>query len=375
MHPAATPSPSFVHAASQDPDADAAVAEIAARLGDRTPHTLLFFCSPAYDLDRLALALRGRFAGTLVGCTSAGQIGPEGFQLGGITAIAICDVRVAVRVYGLRSLVECHGPVAAIGMRVRADLVGGDAKAFGLLLVDGLSLAEERLAAALHEVLGPIPMVGGSAGDDLRFEQTQVYVDGGFCSDSAALVVFETSLPFSTFKLQHFVPTRRRLVITDADPDRRIVRTIDGYPAAAAYAELVGVPVEALAADVFSTHPVMVRLGDEYYVRSIQKVNADGSLTFYCAIEEGLVLTIGEGVDALRTLTDAFATIEDAVKRPQLVIACDCILRRLELEHDGLADEVGRFLARHRVVGFCTYGEQYNAMHVNQTLVGVAIGE
>ena len=37
--------------------------------------------------------------------------------------------------------------------------------------------------------------------------------------------------------------------------------------------------------------------------------------------------------------------------------------------------EVGRFLARHRVVGFCTYGEQYNAMHVNQTLVGVAIGE
>ena len=181
--------------------------------------------------------------------------------------------------------------------------------------------------------------------------------------------------PFSTFKLQHFVPTRRRLVITDADPDRRIVRTIDGYPAATAYAELVGLPVEALAAGVFSTHPVMVRLGDEYYVRSIQKVNADGSLTFYCAIEEGLVLTIGEGVDALRTLTDAFVAIEDAVKRPQLVIACDCILRRLELEHDGLADEVGRFLAQHRVVGFCTYGEQYYAMHVNQTLVGVAIGE
>jgi hypothetical protein len=27
------------------------------------------------------------------------------------------------------------------------------------------------------------------------------------------------------------------------------------------------------------------------------------------------------------------------------------------------------------VVGFCTYGEQYMSMHVNQTFTGIAIGE
>ena len=35
---------------------------------------------------------------------------------------------------------------------------------------------------------------------------------------------------------------------------------------------------------------------------------------------------------------------------------------------------VSELLAANRVVGFSTYGEQFNAMHVNQTFTGVAIG-
>jgi hypothetical protein len=35
---------------------------------------------------------------------------------------------------------------------------------------------------------------------------------------------------------------------------------------------------------------------------------------------------------------------------------------------------VGRIFAENKVIGFATYGEQYNAMHVNQTFTGVAIG-
>ena len=44
----------------------------------------------------------------------------------------------------------------------------------------------------------------------------------------------------------------------------------------------------------------MVRLGGAEYVRSIQKANPDGSLSFYCAIDEGLVLTLSEGRDLLQ---------------------------------------------------------------------------
>jgi hypothetical protein len=49
-------------------------------------------------------------------------------------------------------------------------------------------------------------------------------------------------------------------------------------------------------------------------------------------------------------------------------------LRRLELEQRGLDGAVGAFLATQKVVGFSTYGEQFNALHVNQTFTGVALG-
>jgi len=34
---------------------------------------------------------------------------------------------------------------------------------------------------------------------------------------------------------------------------------------------------------------------------------------------------------------------------------------------------MSQLLRAHRVVGFSTYGEQFNAMHVNQTMTGVAL--
>jgi hypothetical protein len=34
---------------------------------------------------------------------------------------------------------------------------------------------------------------------------------------------------------------------------------------------------------------------------------------------------------------------------------------------------VSALLQQHRVLGFSTYGEQLNSMHVNQTMTGVAI--
>jgi hypothetical protein len=35
---------------------------------------------------------------------------------------------------------------------------------------------------------------------------------------------------------------------------------------------------------------------------------------------------------------------------------------------------VSAFLRRQRVIGFNSYGEQFNGMHINQTFTGVAIG-
>jgi hypothetical protein len=113
----------------------------------------------------------------------------------------------------------------------------------------------------------------------LLFCSTGVDADG-----LAAVLLVRCELPFEVFGHHHFEPTPDRLVITGADAARRIVSEINGYPAAAEYARLVGVPLEDLNPMVFAAHPVMHRIGGEFFIRSIQCANPDGSLTFYCAI-------------------------------------------------------------------------------------------
>jgi hypothetical protein len=246
---------------------------------------------------------------------------------------------------------------------------------FALLLIDGLSMHEELVAAALQGVLGEIPLVGGSAGDGLQFAHTHVYANGAFHENSAVLVLVSTPLAFTPFQTQHFTPVGRRVVVTAADAERRIVQELDGSPAAAYYAELIGSTESSLSPEDFADHPVVVVIDSNSYVRSIQKANPDGTLTFYCAIDEGLVLRTAYEEDLVANLEQAFAAIRGLIGPPQLVIAFDCILRKLAIQRGGYHDTVESLLHENRVVGFNSYGEQYRGVHVNQTLTGIAIGE
>jgi hypothetical protein len=58
-----------------------------------------------------------------------------------------------------------------------------------------------------------------------------------------------------------------------------------------------------------------------------------------------------------------------------LYIGFECVLRRLDAEQHQFARDMSELYRSNQVVGFHTYGEQYRAMHVNQTLTGVAIGK
>jgi hypothetical protein len=118
----------------------------------------------------------------------------------------------------------------------------------------------------------------------------------------------------------------------------------------------------------------MVRVGGQYHVRAIQKVNPDSSLTFLCAIDEGIVLTVAKGVDIVEDLKVLFRRLRQEVGVPDLIIGCDCVLRNLEIEERQLKSAVSALFVEQNVVGFCTYGEQYMSMHVNQTFTGVIIG-
>jgi hypothetical protein len=342
---------------------------------------VVFFCSIEHDLDTLAGEMKRLFAGVqVVGCTTAGEIGPAGYRersLSGASFAASDFSAVSARLDGLRAFDSAAGHTFAQHLlqqlESRAPQAGAD-NSFAFMLIDGLARREEPVARAVQSALGPLPLVGGSAGDGMRFERTFVYADGRFAGDSAVVALVSTVLPFRLFKTQHFEATEQRLVVTQADVARRSVTEIDGLPAAEAYARLLGVDRNQLDPRRFAARPMVVKIGDANYVRAIQQADADGRLTFFCAIEEGLVLRVGQSVDLLRDLEQALGRIRAEIGPPQIVLACDCFLRKLEIVHGPSEGPVRELLLRNNAVGFNTYGEQFRGLHVNQTLVGIAIG-
>lgn len=362
-------------------DTRQAAIEFHAEVEQPNMELVIFFCSSQYDLEVMAQEINRLFSGVqVVGCTTAGEIGPAGYRsysLSGASFPAGSFVAINGLLNNLSQfdITRGHDFVQTLLQRLESRAPGANqGNSFALMMIDAMSRREEPVTHALQYALGGIPLFGGSAGDDLQFLKTDVYGEGRFYSDSAILILINTSLPFKLFKTQHFVSTNERLVVTEADPARRIVHEINGLPAAEEYARLVGVEVHELNALSFAASPVVVMIDGTDYVRSIQKVNDDGSLSFYCAIEEGLVLRVAHGVDLLTNLEQTFAQLREEIGPPQLVFGCDCVLRNLEVSQNGLKDRVGEVFVLNNTIGFSSYGEQFRGVHVNQTLTGCAIG-
>ncbi len=363
-------------------DEEQAVKELHAAIHQSDAVLTVFYCSPNYDVAKLGAAFKRAFGDQVVlGCTSAGEIGPDGYVSDGLTGVSLASDDMAVisrRLDSLSSVQMNDGQQLAQAMLRSLDPEGqarAEGNLFGFMLIDGLSCKEEVVVASLYRGLGDVTLFGGSAADGTNFRKTYVYHDGEFREDCCVFALIKTTLPFIVFKTEHFVSSEQKLVVTEADPERRVVTEINGASAAREYARVVGLDFDHLTPTTFAAYPVVVRLGGSYYVRSIQKVNEDESLTFFCAIDEGIVLTVAKGVDIVENLKDAFAGVEASIGKPKVVLGCDCILRGLELDQRQIRDQVGAVMAANQVCGFGTYGEQYNAMHVNQTFTGVAIAE
>lgn len=352
------------------------VGRIAETLGTGLAQVFLFIDADA-DFHALVARAAAVFGATpVVACTTAGEIGGGGYSEGSVVGIGLPAANFATRPLLIRDLDRLDS-VAVIGDVIRARM-GLDrdhpdlANAFAFLLVDGLSLREDQLAAAIASGLGPVPMFGGSAGDGTRFRKAQVAIDGAVHTNAAVLTFVRTPCRVEVFSLDNLVPGQARMVVTRADPSRRLVCEINAEPAAREYARLLGKNPDNLDPFTFAAHPLVVRVGGRHHVRSIQRVTEKGELVFFSAIDEGIVLTLADAENLCGHLDRSLDEL--AARGPvDTILACDCFLRRVEAGQKQQTRVMSEILSRHRVVGFNTYGEQVGATHVNQTMTGVAI--
>ena len=186
-----------------------AVRDLQAQCGDCKPKFILFFASTKYEPRSLSEQLWAAFPGTcIVGCSSAGEIASAKMMTGALVAMffpadAVEDASAAV-VKDLHSEVHVREVFAEFerhyGQPASSLSLG---QHVGLVLVDGLSGAEERLMEKIGDY-SDILFVGGAAGDDLKFCKTHVYCDGKAYSDAAVLVLLRLKNGYEILKTQSF---------------------------------------------------------------------------------------------------------------------------------------------------------------------------
>ncbi|MEO3416459.1 FIST N-terminal domain-containing protein [Roseovarius sp. CAU 1744] len=365
-------------AVSHEADPSDAVRDMAHQIDADEACFMLAFVPGSIDREGVAAALETQFQGLPIhGCTTAGQITPNGYESDAFLMIAFskrhfrCATKLVSPLKPL-PIKQLASDLSKLSMQFRKT---ANWNRLALTFSDGLSKQEDMLVTALETGLGEMPVFGGSAGDALEFRDTAVLHGGAFHSNAALVLLLETDLEFTGLGFDHFLPTDHQMVVTGAVPEERLVLEINGSPAAAEYARLVGVSVGDLSPQVFAENPVLVRNNALYHVRAIQEVQAGGALSFFSAIDDGLLLTLGRGKEILRTLNAGLDVKSARGKPPDFILGFDCFLRKLEIDQKQITDAVSDALRQRRVLGFNTYGEQHCGVHVNQTFVGVAFFE
>lgn len=374
QHPPARPEPRAPDALAFPADDPEIAVHMLAALRPLQPALVLLFGEPGQGMAGLGAELAAALGPDcrIVGCSSAGEIGPGGYAQGSVVALGFPADSFRVSACVLRD--QGHVPVSEWMTRLRAfhaDFHPDPRRShFGVLLADAQARQEDVLVATLETAIPGLAVVGGSAASGMGFGPSCQMLDGKAHPGAAIFLLIETDLAVSEVSFAHFRPTDRRAVVTAADPHERIILELNAEPAAEEYARLAGLSPGELTATEFARHPLLQRTGRRYHVRAIRAVTPEGGLQLMSGIETGNILTLGHAVD----MTRGFAEALEALPRPPLmVLGFDCVLRRLSLERAGMIGQMSCLFEQYNVAGFNTYGEQHNGMHVNQTFVGMAL--
>ena len=348
-----------------------AVKEIKDQIKVSEPKLIIFFASSRYDQEAVATKMKESFKNSdVVGCSTAGELVSGKMLNDSIVAMAfakekIGDLKVEV-IENLKKSVDPQRAFENFEKHFGEKLQDMDFKKyFGIILFDGLSNSEEKLMDKIGTKTN-VNFIGGSAGDDLKFQKTFVSANGKAYSNAAILVLVKPETEFDILKTQSFVSTNKVFTATKVDEEKREILELDGKATVEVYAEAINESVENISAG-FMTYPLGVMVGDEPFVRSPQQPSGKG-IRFYCNVAEGTELTLLKSEDIVADTKQDLEKKLNEFGNIEGLINFNCILRTLELKGKNQADDYGKVFSDIPTIGFSTYGEEYIG-HINQTAV------
>jgi len=292
-------------------------------------------------------------------CSTAGEYSAEGYKNGIISGFEyeLSDAEVVEILYP---------PIKSINnLKESYKKVQNNKNAFALLLCDGLTGMEESIITTFYFIEDNFKIIGGSAGDNLKFKETFIFI--GSKRVHSAVLFFNMQTRTSIIKENIYVPSGERLLVTEADVINRTVKKFNNIPASTEYAKRLNISETDLP-NHFMNNPLGKIYKDEIFIASPMKVNPDKSITFYCQLIPNTFVEVLKPVDPIIEIKN---TIRSMPFKPTFVFSVHCILRSLKFQQDNLWKSIDKELISFcsNISGFVSYGEQFYKNHANQTMV------
>ena len=296
------------YSSAPDPGVAGGMAAVMAKEGLDDIKLAFVYASVAYDLDAMLAGVRWELPGVaLVGNTSfTGVVTADGFigsDDGFVGIMALADADAAIGVAGLPKGASARATgqdVARQAMEKAGRIAPPDY--FYMVASPG---EEEYYLKGIADVIGRVPMFGGSAADNSIAGEWSIYTDDKVFPDGVAVAFFYTDKPMTNLFTGAYHETEDVGIITKVVGDRTLME-IDGIPAVERYAEWTGADVESLAggnllvATITSPLGVKDRLGDLVAIRHPMNANDDGSMAVGANLaEKTAVIRMEASVDEL----------------------------------------------------------------------------
>jgi hypothetical protein len=296
------------HSIAADAKTAGATAAAAAKTNLDNIKLAFVYTSVAYDTEALLAGVSSELPGVpLIGNTTfTGVVCADGYIAGDdgfVGILALADAEATIGVAGSpkgQSARQTGRDVAKQAMANAARTSPPDY--FYMVASPG---EEEFYLKGITDVIGRVPMFGGSAADNSIAGEWSLYTTDQVFGNGVAVAFFYTAKPMTNLFTGAYRETNDVGIITGV-ADNRTLLSIDGVPAVQKYAAWTGVDPDSLAgqnlllATITSPLGVKDRLGDLIAIRHPMNGNPDYSMAIGANLaEKTAVIRMEASVDEL----------------------------------------------------------------------------
>lgn len=247
---------------SQNADAFTSGAETAKMAELADAKVGLLFTSCVMDQAQIVAGIRSVAGAHVLGCTSSAAICVKDGYLNAETGYAgIMSFGGDVEV-GVAGAAKKEGECAReIGRKIAKDALaqlGGKKPAYFFMTASPAE--EEKYILGVQDVIGAVPIFGGSAADNTVEGKWSIICDDQIFADGCAIALFATEAPMANLYTGQYKETDNVGIMTKVVNDRTLVE-IDGVPAVKKYCEWTGKTEEAVAGGNLLVETIFKPLG------------------------------------------------------------------------------------------------------------------